>query len=148
MRIIFLLLAIASLSASAYADCPPCFFNQQPLEPRHGYRDGRRRVLVGIEVGPNGRSWADPPGGSAPDQRLAVATGKAMGEWNRATDEEGKKISYYFDSVGEGSPSTAADILIVKRPRVNDAGGLNPRGGDGDEGQSAVQDVHPGRHAG
>lgn len=118
---LFLLLAL-----TAYADCPTCYYDQQPLEPLHGYSaDGRRRVLVGISVGPTGESWADPPGGTVPNQALATAAGKAMSMWNNAADEDGNKIQYYFDTISGIQPSSSVDILIVRRPRLDANGHEN-----------------------
>jgi hypothetical protein len=66
-RCIFLLILL-SLSSTAYADCPNCYKDQQPLDPARGYSaDGRVKVVVGITVGSSGDSWASPPGTTTPN---------------------------------------------------------------------------------
>jgi hypothetical protein len=113
-----LLLILVALHTTAYADCPDCYKDQQPLDPAHGYSaDGRVKILVGIAVGNGDQSWANPPGSTTPNQRLAAAAGQGMSMWNRATDSQGNKTNYYFDTISGTQPITSLDIVIVKSPQ-------------------------------
>jgi hypothetical protein len=52
-----LLLILISLHPTAYADCPDCYRDQQPLDPARGYSaDGRVKIVVGIAVGNSAES--------------------------------------------------------------------------------------------
>lgn len=124
-----LLLILISLHPTAYADCPDCYRDQQPLDPARGYSaDGRVKIVVGIAVGNSADSWANPPGTSTPDPRLAAAAGQGMTMWNNATDSQGQKTNYYFDTVSGTQPVNNVDIVIVKRPFLNEEGQPNVEG--------------------
>ena len=124
-----LLLILISLHTTAYADCPDCFKDQQPLDPAHGYSaDGRVKLVVGIAVGNGSESWASPAGTTIPNQRLAAAAGQGMAMWNSATDSQGNKTNYYFGTVSGTQPVTSVDIVIVKRPLRDGDGNINPEG--------------------
>jgi hypothetical protein len=72
-----LLLTLISLHTTAYADCPDCFKDQEPLSSARGTStDGRVKIVVGIAVGNGDESWANPPGTAIPNQRLAAAAGR------------------------------------------------------------------------
>ena len=86
------LAVVIALAPSAYADCPNCYRDQQPLDPAKGLsKDGRVRIVVGIAVGPGGASWSNPPTTNIADPTVATAVGKGMGMWNDATDNHGAK---------------------------------------------------------
>jgi hypothetical protein len=54
---------VIALAPIAFADCPNCYRDQQPLDPAKGRSaDGRVRIVVGIAVGPGGATWGNPPG--------------------------------------------------------------------------------------
>jgi len=100
-----------------------CYKDQEPLGAAHGYSsDGRVKILAGIEIGPQGESWANPPGTNTPDQRLAAAAARGMYMWDRAIDNNGQHVPFYFDTITGTQPITSLDIVIVKRPLVNPEG--------------------------
>src|SRR5215213_9235981 len=102
------LLIFISLSSTVYADCPNCYKDQEPLTAAHGLSaDGRINLLVGIAVGSTSDSWANPLGTTFPNQRLAAAAANGMGMWNKATDSDGSKTSFYFDTIGRTRAASA-----------------------------------------
>ena len=132
-----LLLLLISLHPTAYADCPDCYKDQTPLTAAHGLSaDGRVKIVVGIMVGSVGDSWANPPGTNIPDPRLAAAAGQGMTMWNNATDSNGNKINYYFDTITGSQPVNSVDVVIVKVPRFNS---------DGTENEAAEMETGGGR---
>lgn len=84
------------------------------------------RVLVGILVGPSGDSWANPPGTTTPDHTLATAAARGMSMWNAATDSNGNRSNYYFDTISGTQPVSSVDIIVVKGPRRDANGNENP----------------------
>ncbi|MBA3242267.1 MAG: hypothetical protein H0T60_13645 [Acidobacteria bacterium] len=125
---VFLFLTVLTLfSITVYADCPDCYNDQQPLDPAHGFSsDGRVKVLVGIKVGPASDSWSNPPGTTIADHAVAAAAAQGMSMWNGATDNDGNKTNYYFDTISGTQPVNSVDIVIVKSPRLNSTGSINP----------------------
>ena len=121
------LLLLIPLVSAAYADCPKCYKDQQPLTALHGHSaDGRVKILVGISVGGGPDSWAHPPGTTIAQQKLAEAAGQGMGMWNGAIDDDGNKTNFFFDTIRGTQPASSVDIVIVKSPMRDSDGEPNP----------------------
>jgi hypothetical protein len=124
----YLLLSLVFLFPStAYADCPNCYHDQQPLDSARGHSaDGRVKILVGIAVGPASHAWASPPGSFTPAPQVGTAVSSAMSMWNNARDTNGNTTRYYFDTISGTGSTSSVDIIVVKRPRVDSSGLVNP----------------------
>ena len=101
-KIYLLVLAIfLTFPFEVLSECPPCFFEQIPVDgPAAADGSGRRTYYVKIDS-----SWGNPTNATIWNQ-----TGNALVSWNFATDQSGNKTGYFLNHSQVASPH----ILIKK----------------------------------
>ena len=108
------LLAIAQ-TCPAHS-CPPCYYNQGPLNGHGPASDGRRIINVYI----NG-TWDNPPGSHNTETNIYNGTMDAINLWNGALDTGCNPPTVkngYFLVLNQGGGEGVADIVILKNNDV------------------------------
>lgn len=129
-RHLYLTLMLVLLTPlTALADCPNCFKNQTPMQPRNGETaDGRRIINVAIRVGASSESWAATPGSMTVNTAIGMAARSAMDNWNNAVNDLAippETLKYYFSTTNDPAK---VDILVVKMPQFDEFGHENAPG--------------------